>query len=44
MNFGGLDRVSERYVYYAKNFDDKGQGFEAYVPCRTAIVFKKVAD
>ena len=44
VNFGGLDRVSERYTYYAKNFAEKGLGFEAYVPCRTAVVFKKIAD
>ena len=44
VDFGGQDRISERYVYYTKNFEKKGLGFEIYIPCRTAIVLKKVAD
>ena len=44
VDFGGQDRISERYVYYTKSFEKKGLGFEIYIPCRTAIVLKKVAD
>ena len=42
LDFGGMDRVSKQYVYYTKNDKDKGPGFEIYIPCRTAVVFKRV--
>ena len=42
IEFGGQDRVSERYVYTAKPVPDKGVGFTVYLPSRTAIVFKRV--
>ena len=42
IEFGGQDRVSERYVYTAKPVSDKGVGFEVYLPSRTAIVFRRV--
>ena len=44
VNFGGQDRVSERYIYYTKDVPKKGVGFEVYIPCRTAVVFKRVGD
>lgn len=42
IEFGGRDRVSERYVYTAKPVPDKGVGFTVYLPSRTAIVFRRV--
>lgn len=44
VDFGGQDRVSERYVYYTKEVEKRGLGFEVYIPCRTAIVFQRVAE
>ena len=38
--FGGQERVSKKYVYYAKS-EEYGYGFRLYVPCRTAVVLKK---
>jgi hypothetical protein len=29
-------------VYYTKFVEGRGLGFEIYIPCRTAIVFKQV--
>ncbi|MBE5809289.1 MAG: 1,4-alpha-glucan-branching enzyme [Clostridiales bacterium] len=43
-DFGGQERVSEKYIYYTKNVPGKGMGFEIYIPCRTAIVFKRIGD
>ena len=40
-DFGGQERISKKYVYYAQEDEKRGQGFEIYLPCRTAIVFKK---
>ncbi|MDO4866440.1 MAG: alpha-amylase family glycosyl hydrolase [Clostridia bacterium] len=42
INFGGMDRISKDYVYYTKQDPKKGLGFEIYIPCRTAVVFKRV--
>ncbi len=42
VNFGGLDRVGKRYIYYAKSVEEKGLGIEAYVPCRTAMIFQRI--
>ena len=42
IEFGGQDRVSERYVYTAKPVPDKGVGFTVYLPSRTAIVFRRM--
>ncbi len=39
--FGGLDRVSKQFVYGTIR-NANGEGFYAYVPCRTAIVFEKI--
>ena len=44
IDFGGMDRISKEYLYYTKEVLDKGIGFEIYIPCRTAIVFKRVED
>ena len=44
MEYGGLDRVSERYVYRTEEIKKKGMGFRVYIPSRTAIVFKKLKD
>ena len=44
VDFGGQDRISERYIYYTKDVPQKGVGFEVYIPCRTAVVFKRVDD
>ena len=44
VNFGGQDRVSEKYVYYTKEVEGRGLGFEIYIPCRTAVVFKRIGD
>ena len=41
IDFGGMDRVSKQYVYYTKFVENRGLGFEIYIPCRTAIVFKR---
>ena len=42
VDFGGMDRVSKQYVYEAKFVENRGLGFEIYIPCRTAMVFRKV--
>ncbi|MEE1200493.1 MAG: alpha-amylase family glycosyl hydrolase [Christensenellales bacterium] len=42
--FGGMDRISEKYVYYASDCSGRGIGFEVYTPCRTAAVFQKISD
>ena len=42
VDFGGMDRVSKQYVYSARFFENRGLGFEIYIPCRTAVVFKRV--
>ena len=42
INFGGMDRISKDYVYYTRQDPKKGLGFEIYIPCRTAVVFKRV--
>ena len=41
VNYGGQGRISEDYEYYTQNNQKRGLGFEIYIPCRTAIVFKK---
>ena len=40
-SFGGQNRVDKNYIYYAKE-EEHGLGFYTYIPCRTAIVFKKL--
>ena len=40
--FGGLGRIDEKYVYEAKNHPGRGVGFEVYIPCRTAVAFKRI--
>lgn len=42
IEFGGMDRVSKEYAYYTKVVEGKGLGFNVYLPCRTAVVFKRV--
>ena len=42
IDFGGMDRTSKDYVYFTKFVEGRGTGFEIYIPCRTAIVFKKI--
>lgn len=39
-DFGGQNRIDMKYVYSTQN-DSRGQGFETYIPARTAVVFKK---
>ena len=41
VDFGGMDRVSKQYVYYTKFVENRGLGFEIYIPCRTAVVFRR---
>lgn len=36
-NFGGFNRISKDYVYMSDDI-----GFKIYIPCRTAIVLKKL--
>ena len=42
IEFGGMDRVSKQYVYNTKRDKEKGPGFDIYLPCRTAVVFKRM--
>ena len=42
INYGGMDRISEEYVYHTRAVENKGIGFEVYIPCRTAVVFKRI--
>ena len=42
IDFGGMDRTSKDYVYYTKFVEGRGLGFEIYIPCRTAIVFRRI--
>jgi 1,4-alpha-glucan branching enzyme len=42
IDFGGMDRTSKGYVYHTKFEEGHGLGFEIYIPCRTAIVFKRL--
>ena len=39
-NFGGQDRIDKKYVYSTVS-DKRGLGFEIYLPCRSAVVFRK---
>ncbi len=39
--FGGQNRISKEYIYTAKE-TKYGNGFEIYLPCRTAVVLEKV--
>ena len=39
--FGGQNRIDKKYVYSTIEDKKRGLGFEIYLPCRTAIVFKK---
>ena len=41
VEFGGQGRIDEKYVYETTNDKKRGQGFEIYLPCRTAVVFKR---
>ena len=41
VNYGGQGRISEDYEYYTQEDQKRGLGFEIYLPCRTAVVFKK---
>ena len=43
-DFGGQERISKKYVYHTNSDAKRGLGFEIYLPCRTAIIFKKRAD
>lgn len=38
--FGGLNRIDKKYIYNTHNDPEKGNGFNVYIPCRTAVVFK----
>lgn len=40
--FGGFDRVDTEYIYTAEEREDGKIGFFAYLPLRTATVFKKI--
>jgi 1,4-alpha-glucan branching enzyme len=40
--YGGTGRIDEEYRYAVRQVDGRGNGFEIYVPCRTAIVLKRV--
>ena len=39
--FGGQNRIDDKYVYSTVEDPNRGQGFEIYLPCRTAVVFRK---
>ena len=39
--FGGFERVDREYRYKSRALKEKGKGFYCYLPCRTAIVFKR---
>lgn len=39
--FGGQNRIDDKYVYSTVEDPSRGQGFEIYLPCRTAVVFRK---
>ncbi|MBP5656467.1 alpha amylase C-terminal domain-containing protein [Candidatus Saccharibacteria bacterium] len=39
-DFGGQNRIDKKYVYSTVS-DKRGLGFEIYLPCRTAVVFRK---
>ena len=40
--FGGYDRISTTYVYTAHRNDEGKLGFRIFLPCRTAMVLKKL--
>lgn len=40
--FGGNHAVDHEYRYETRYVEDQGIGFEIYVPCRTAMVLKKI--
>lgn len=42
--FGGNEAVDHQYVYETKYDETRGIGFEIYVPCRTAMVLKRIGD
>ena len=39
--FGGMDRISEEYVYTAQKQSDGSRKFQIYLPARTALCLKK---
>jgi 1,4-alpha-glucan branching enzyme len=39
--FGGQNRIDDKYVYSTVDDLGRGQGFEIYLPCRTGVVFRK---
>ena len=39
--YGGSERISDNYIYYAKN-GKYGKGFELYLPCRSCAVLEKI--
>ena len=39
--YGGQDRVSRDYVYHTGD-TEFGYGIKLYLPCRTAVVFKRI--
>jgi hypothetical protein len=34
--------VDKNYVYESADIEDRGHGFCIYIPCRTAVVLKKI--
>ncbi len=42
--YGGQNRVDHLYEYHTETVPDKGIGFSAYIPSRSAIVFQKVGE
>ena len=42
VDYGGQERISEKYIYYTKQNPERGPGFEIYIPSRTAVVFQRV--
>ena len=42
-DFGGQNRIDKEYIYISKT-NEYGYGFNIYIPCRSAIVLKKITD
>jgi 1,4-alpha-glucan branching enzyme len=40
--YGGQAYVDKNYVYESADIEDRGHGFCIYIPCRTAVVLKKI--
>lgn len=44
VEFGGQGRINKQYIYHSAPVKGRGEGFEFYIPCRTAAVLEIIED